>query len=71
MKYYNGDGLLIGRNVSKIISQVVKGLLEDPQRKFSYVEQVSVSVRRQTLCLITTVSSVAGLLSGIAKDRFC
>lgn len=38
MQYYEGNGPIGGRNVSKIISQVVQGLLADPQRRFSYVE---------------------------------
>ena len=38
-QYYDGTGPIVGRNVSQILSQVVQGLLLDPKRKFSYVEQ--------------------------------
>ena len=41
-QYYYGNGPLSNHNVSKIITQVVKGLLADPRRRFSYVEQVRV-----------------------------
>lgn len=40
MQYYYGNGPLSHHNVSMIISQVVQGLLADPRRRFSYVEQV-------------------------------
>ena len=36
-KYYDGTGIQ-NRNVSKILQNVVAGLLRDPKRKFSYVE---------------------------------
>ena len=41
LQYYYGTGPYGPqfRNASKIFSQVVKGLLEDPERRFSYVEQ--------------------------------
>ena len=36
---YHGNGPIGGRNVSKIIANVVKGLSANPKRRFSYVEQ--------------------------------
>ena len=39
-QYRFGNGPLgTGRNVTKILTNVVAGLLEDPARRFSYVEQ--------------------------------
>ena len=40
LQYYDGTGPIHGRNVSFIISQVVQGLLANPKRRFTYVEQV-------------------------------
>ena len=36
---YYGNGPIGGRNVSQIITNVVRGLAADPKRRFSYVEQ--------------------------------
>ena len=36
---YQGDGPIGGRNVTRILQAVVAGLLQDPSRRFSYVEQ--------------------------------
>ena len=37
MQYYLGTGPLSGRNVSKVLQNVVAALLEDPARRFTYV----------------------------------
>jgi hypothetical protein len=39
LEYYAGTGPLTGRNVTRILTAVVAGLLANPQRRFSYVEQ--------------------------------
>lgn len=38
-QYFDGTGPIHGRNVSKILTNVVTALKRDPARKFSYVEQ--------------------------------
>jgi len=39
LQYYNGNGPIGGRNVSRIIEKVVDALTANPARKFVYVEQ--------------------------------
>jgi alpha-mannosidase len=39
MQYFQGTGPIQGRNVTRILTAVIAGLLEDPKRRFSYVEQ--------------------------------
>lgn len=39
MQYFYGTGPIAGRNVSRILRAVVAGLVADPKRRFSYVEQ--------------------------------
>ena len=48
MQYYNGNGPIGGRNVSQIITNVVRGLAANPKRKFSYVEQAFFQVWFET-----------------------
>ncbi len=45
MQYYSGTGPIHGRNVTKIIDEVVTALLANPKRKFSVVEQAFFQVR--------------------------
>ena len=39
MQYYLGNGPIGGRNVSQILTNIVRGLAADPKRRASYVEQ--------------------------------
>jgi len=48
MQYYDGDGPIGGRNVSRILRAVVAGLQQDPRRRFSYVEQAYFQVWFET-----------------------
>ena len=48
MQYYQGDGPIGGRNVTRILRAVVAGLLQDPKRRFSYVEQAYFQVWFET-----------------------
>ena len=46
MQYFLGNGPLGARNVTKVISNVVTGLLQNASRRFTYVEQAFFQVRR-------------------------
>ena len=48
MQYFLGNGPLGARNVTKVISNVVAGLLENPARRFTYVEQAFFQVWYET-----------------------
>jgi alpha-mannosidase len=48
LQYYYGNGPLGARNVSRVIANVVSGLLENSARKFSYVEQAFFQIWYET-----------------------
>ncbi len=49
MQYFDGNGPLgTGRNVTKILTNVIAGLLADPARRFAYVEQAFFQVFYET-----------------------
>ena len=73
MQYFRGDGPIGGRNVSQILTNVVRGLAADPKRRFSYVEQVR-SARTRSRAPSSQrrreVSRVANRLTFIARRAF-
>ena len=49
MQYFDGNGPLgTGRNVTKILTNVITGLIADPRRRFSYVEQAYFQIFYET-----------------------
>jgi len=48
MQYYDGSGPLTGRNVTRILTAVVAGLLANPARRFVYVEQAYFAIFYET-----------------------
>jgi alpha-mannosidase len=62
MQYYQGDGPIGGRNVTRILTAVVAGLLQDPKRRFSYVEQAYFQIWFETQSPATQ-AAVRGLVA--------
>ena len=64
MQYYLGNGPIGGRNVSQIITNVVRGLAADPKRRFSYVEQAFFQVSARVSDAVRLSCSWAGCAAG-------
>jgi hypothetical protein len=64
LQYFNGNGPIHGRNVSFILEQVVQGLLANPKRRFTYVEQAFFQLWYET-----QTPALQAQVQGLVKSR--